>query len=98
MNPTQTLIANRWFSVFLFIAIATLLSALVGWLIKKGTLPLKPMMAFSSVQWQLMKVWVKVAIVVGGTVALAGWNNQGYGNLVIIDHGNGMICPLEAKR
>lgn len=25
----------------------------------------------------------------GGYVTYAGWNNQGYGNLVIIDHGNG---------
>jgi hypothetical protein len=65
INPSQTLIANRWLSVFLFIAIATLLSALVGWLIKKGALPLKPMMAFSSAQWQFMRVWVKVALVVG---------------------------------
>jgi hypothetical protein len=46
MNPSQVLVANRWLSVFLFIAIATLLSALVGWLVKKGALPLKPMMAF----------------------------------------------------
>ncbi|HEY9653297.1 MAG TPA: hypothetical protein V6C95_21740 [Coleofasciculaceae cyanobacterium] len=65
MNPSQALIANRWLSVFLFIAIATLLSALVGWLVKKGALPLKPMMAFSSLQWQFMRVWVKVALVVG---------------------------------
>jgi hypothetical protein len=65
MNPSQTLIANRWLTVFLFIAIATLLSALVGWLVKKRALPLKPMMAFSSVQWQFMRVWVKVALVVG---------------------------------
>jgi len=65
MNSSQTLIANRWLTVFLFIAIATLLSALVGWLVKKGALPLKPMMAFSSVQWQFMRVWVKVALVVG---------------------------------
>lgn len=65
MNPSQTLLANRWLTVFLFIAIATLLSALVGWLVKKGALPLKPMMAFSSVQWQFMRVWVKVALVVG---------------------------------
>ncbi len=32
INPSQTLITNRWLSVFLFIIIATLLSALVGWL------------------------------------------------------------------
>lgn len=25
----------------------------------------------------------------GGYVTYAGWNNQGYGNLVVIDHGNG---------
>src|ERR687886_674805 len=65
MNPSQTLIANRWLTVFLFIAIATLLSALVGWSVKKGALPLKPMMAFSSLQWQFMKIWVKVALGVG---------------------------------
>ena len=65
MNPSQTLIANRWLTVFLFIAIATLLSALVGWLVKKRALPLKPMMAFSSLQWQFMRVWVKVALGVG---------------------------------
>lgn len=27
----------------------------------------------------------------GGTVTFAGWNSGGYGNLVIIDHGNGFI-------
>jgi hypothetical protein len=70
MNPSQALIANRWLSVFFFIAIATLLSALVGWLVKKGALPLKPMMAFSSIQWQFMRVWVKVALVVGGILPL----------------------------
>lgn len=65
MNPSQTLVANRWLTVLLFIAIATLLSAIVGWLVKKGKLPLKPMMAFNSAQWQFMRVWVKVALVVG---------------------------------
>ena len=25
----------------------------------------------------------------GGTVVFAGWNTQGYGNLIIVDHGNG---------
>ncbi|HEY9612949.1 hypothetical protein [Allocoleopsis sp.] len=65
MNSSQALIANRWLTVFLFIAVATLLSALVGWLVKKGTLPLKTMMAFSSLQWQFMRIWVKVALGVG---------------------------------
>ncbi len=65
MNPSQTIIANHWLTVFLFIAIATLLSAGVGWLVKKGTLPLKRRMSFSEAQWQFMRVWVKVALVVG---------------------------------
>ncbi len=80
INPSQALIANRWLTVFLFIAIATLLSALVGWLVKKGALPLKPMMAFSSLQWQFMRVWVKVALVVGVILPLvmlvAFWDNS----------------------
>jgi hypothetical protein len=49
MNPSHALIANNWLTVFLFIAIATLLSALVGWLVKKGALPLLPMMSFNSI-------------------------------------------------
>lgn len=65
MNPSHALIANRWLTVFLFVAIATLLSALVGWLIKKGALPLLPMMNFNSIQLQFMRVWVKVALVIG---------------------------------
>lgn len=27
----------------------------------------------------------------GGVVTYAGWNNSGYGNLVVVDHGNGWI-------
>lgn len=70
MNLSHTLIANRWLTVFLFIAIATLLSVLVGWLVHQGKLPLKPMMAFTSAQWQFMRVWVKVALAVGVVLPL----------------------------
>lgn len=65
MNSSQTIIVNHWLTVFFFIAIATLLSAGVGWLVKKGKLPLKRRIAFSEAQWQFMRVWVKVALVVG---------------------------------
>lgn len=27
----------------------------------------------------------------GGTVTFSGWNNSGYGNMILIDHGNGMV-------
>ncbi len=27
----------------------------------------------------------------GGTVVFSGWNNTGYGNMILIDHGNGMV-------
>ena len=27
----------------------------------------------------------------GGTVIAAGWNNTGYGNMILIDHGNGFV-------
>lgn len=27
----------------------------------------------------------------GGTVIYSGWNNGGYGNMILIDHGNGMV-------
>ena len=59
MNPNQTI------TIFLFISIATLLSAGIGWLMKKGALPLKKQMNFSETQWQFMRVWVKVALVIG---------------------------------
>ena len=59
MNP------NNWFIVFSFIAIATLLSASYGWLVTKEKLPFNPVMAFSNAQWQFMKVWVNVALLLG---------------------------------
>ena len=59
MNP------NNWFTIFCFCAIATLLSVSYGWLVKQGKLPFKSVMAFSDTQWQFMKVWVNVALILG---------------------------------
>ncbi|BAU65013.1 hypothetical protein STA3757_23920 [Stanieria sp. NIES-3757] len=59
MNP------NHWHTVWSFIAIATGLSGGVGWLAKHQILKLKPIMAFSETQWQFMRIWVKVALVIG---------------------------------
>ena len=57
MNP------NNWSVVFC--AIATILSVSYGWLVKQGKLPFKPVMAFNNTQWQFMKVWVNVALLLG---------------------------------
>ncbi|MBD2580457.1 hypothetical protein [Oscillatoria sp. FACHB-1406] len=73
MNPTPTLVANSWLTVFFALLLATLLSALVGWFVKKRALPLKPMMAFSSQQWRFIRIWVKVALVVGVILPLVMW-------------------------
>lgn len=59
MNP------NHWFTVLSFIAIATLLSVGIGWLVKTRILPLKPVMAFNDAQWQFIKIWVNVALLIG---------------------------------
>ena len=59
MNP------NNWLIVFSFCAIATFLSVSYGWLVKKGKLPFKSEMGFSDAQWQFIKVWVNVALILG---------------------------------
>jgi hypothetical protein len=59
MNP------NNWSSIFYFCAIATFLSVSYGWLTKQGKLPFNSVMAFSDPQWQFMKVWVNVALILG---------------------------------
>lgn len=59
MNP------NKWLIVVSFCAIATLLSVSYGWLVKKGKLPFKSVMAFNDAQWQFMKVWVYIALLLG---------------------------------
>ena len=59
MNP------NNWQIIFLFLVFATLLSVEFGWLVKKGRLPLRSMMAYSEAQLQFIKIWVYVALLIG---------------------------------
>ena len=59
MNP------NNWFTVLSFMAITTSLSLSYGWLVKKGKLPFNSVMVFSDAQWQFMKVWVNIALLLG---------------------------------
>ena len=67
MNP------NSWFIVFCFCAIATMISLVYGWLVKQETLPFKPVMAFSEREWQFMKVWVNIALLLGIIIPLILW-------------------------
>jgi hypothetical protein len=67
MNP------NNWLTVFFFIAIATLLSAIYGWLVKTGKLPFKSSMDYGDAQLQFMKVWVKVALLLGVIIPVVLW-------------------------
>ena len=67
MNP------NNWFTVFSFCAIATLLSVSYGWLVKKEKLPLKSVMAYSRQEFQFIKVWAKVAGLVGIILPIVIW-------------------------
>ncbi|MEM7758552.1 MAG: hypothetical protein AAF298_10560, partial [Cyanobacteria bacterium P01_A01_bin.40] len=59
MNP------NHWFTVSSFCAIATVVSAIYGWLVKKEKLPFNSVMAFNDAQWQFMKIWVNIALFLG---------------------------------
>ena len=67
MNP------NNWFTVFSFCAIATLLSVSYGWLVKKGKLPSNSVMAFNDAQLQFIRVWAKVAGLIGIIIPLVMW-------------------------
>ena len=59
MNP------NNLFVTSIFIAIATVFSISFGWLVQQERLPLRKMMDFSDSQWQFIKTWVKVALLLG---------------------------------
>lgn len=72
MNP------NNWSSIFYFCAIATLLGVSYGWLTKQGKLPFNSVMAFNDTQWQFIKVWVNVALILGVVIPvvmlISFWN------------------------
>lgn len=59
MNP------NNLFTVFLFVAIATLSSVGFGWSVKNDKLPIKSKIDYNDKQWQFLKFWVKVALLLG---------------------------------
>lgn len=66
MNP------HNWFVVS-FLAIATFLSVSYGWLVKHGKLPFNSVMAFNDAQQQFIKVWAKIALLVGVIVPIVMW-------------------------
>ena len=67
MNP------NNWSVVFSFCAIATLLSVSYGWLVNKEKLPLNSVMAFSNAQFQFIRVWAKIAGLIGIIIPVVMW-------------------------
>ena len=75
MNP------NNWFTVSTFIIMATVLSTGFGLLVQQERLPVRSLMAFGDRQWQFMKVWVNVALLIGIILplimAIAFWQTPG---------------------
>jgi hypothetical protein len=67
MNP------NNWLIVFAFIAIATASSAIYGWLVKQEKLPFRSNMDYSDAQFRFMKIWVKIALILGVIIPVVLW-------------------------
>jgi hypothetical protein len=65
MNIITTPIANNTLTIASFLVGATLSSILIGWLVKTRSLPLKTMMTYSEGQLRFIRVWVKIALVIG---------------------------------
>ena len=63
----------NWSVVWSFCAIATILSFLYGWSVKQEILPFQPVMAFSEREWQFMKIWVNIALVLGIIIPAILW-------------------------
>ena len=66
MNP-------NWYTVFSFCVIATFLSVSYGWLVRTKKLPLNSVMAFNNAQFQFIKVWAKVAAILGIIIPVVMW-------------------------
>ena len=67
MNP------NNWFTVLYFCAIATLLSASYGWLVKQEKLPFNLVMAYTDAQFKFIKAWINVALLLGIIIPIVIW-------------------------
>ena len=65
--------SHSWSTVGYFCAIATLLSVSYGWLVKVRKLPLNLMMNFSEAQFRFIKIWAKLAALVGIAVPIVMW-------------------------
>lgn len=69
-----------WKTVLSFIASATLLILLSGWLIRANILPIQPQLNYSEAEQNFVRVWIQIAIAVGllfPSVALAiGWRSS----------------------
>ena len=61
-----------WKTVLLFIVIATFVSLLSGWLIKANLLPIQTEIKYSEAEQNFVKIWVKIALLIGGGVILPG--------------------------
>ena len=67
MNP------NNWFTVFSFCAIATVLSVSYGWLVEKEKLPSNSTMGYSEAQFRFIKIWARIAALIGIIVPIIMW-------------------------
>ena len=61
----SNMITNNWLTITSFLLLSSLLAIGYGWGIKKQILPLRSLMNFSEGQWKFMRIWVKVALILG---------------------------------
>jgi hypothetical protein len=54
-----------WKTTLLFVTFATLLLLPINWLILSDTLPLKKTIDYSTLETDFIRVWIKIAVVIG---------------------------------